>query len=92
MQMAFADISSALDYSINFELSLDTMPLSSQDAISYAALIPLCKHIEELGKGKKIIVTGGDAEKLMRLIDALEDLDDVQEVHFNAIFPDDFEG
>jgi YebC/PmpR family DNA-binding regulatory protein len=33
-----------------------------------------------------------NAEKLMRLIDALEDLDDVQEVHFNAAFPDDFEG
>lgn len=33
-----------------------------------------------------------DSEKLMRLIDALEDLDDVQEVHFNATFPDDFEG
>ena len=33
-----------------------------------------------------------NAEKLMRLIDALEDLDDVQEVHTNATFPDDFEG
>ena len=33
-----------------------------------------------------------DAEKLMRLIDALEDLDDVQEVHSNASFPDEFEG
>jgi len=33
-----------------------------------------------------------NAEKLMRLIDALEDLDDVQEVHSNASFPDDFEG
>ncbi|NOY16669.1 MAG: YebC/PmpR family DNA-binding transcriptional regulator [Gammaproteobacteria bacterium] len=32
------------------------------------------------------------AEKLMRLVDALEDLDDVQEVHSNASFPDDFEG
>jgi YebC/PmpR family DNA-binding regulatory protein len=35
---------------------------------------------------------GENAEKLMRLIDALEDLDDVQEVHSNAAFPDDFEG
>lgn len=33
-----------------------------------------------------------NSEKLMRLIDALEDLDDVQEVHFNATFPNDFEG
>lgn len=29
------------------------------------------------------------AEKLLRLIDVLEDLDDVQEVHFNADIPDD---
>ncbi|MCW9013240.1 MAG: YebC/PmpR family DNA-binding transcriptional regulator [Gammaproteobacteria bacterium] len=30
-----------------------------------------------------------DAEKIMRLIDALEDLDDVQEVHSNADFSDE---
>ena len=30
-----------------------------------------------------------DAEKIMRLIDALEELDDVQEVHSNADFSDD---
>ena len=29
-----------------------------------------------------------DAEKVMRLIDALEDLDDVQDVFTNADFPD----
>lgn len=32
------------------------------------------------------------AEKVMRLLDMLEDLDDVQNVHSNAEFPDDFEG
>ncbi len=31
----------------------------------------------------------GDAEKIMRLIDMLEDLDDVQEVHSNADFSDE---
>ena len=30
-----------------------------------------------------------DAQKIMRLIDMLEDLDDVQEVHSNADFSDD---
>jgi transcriptional/translational regulatory protein YebC/TACO1 len=28
-----------------------------------------------------------DAEKVLRLLDALEELDDVQEVHTNAVFP-----
>ena len=30
-----------------------------------------------------------DAEKIMRLIDTLEDLDDVQDVHTNADFSDE---
>ena len=34
-------------------------------------------------------VSLGDAEKIMRLIDMLEDLDDVQEVHSNADFSDE---
>jgi YebC/PmpR family DNA-binding regulatory protein len=34
-------------------------------------------------------VSEDDAEKVIRLIDTLEELDDVQEVHTNADFPDD---
>ena len=33
-----------------------------------------------------------DSEKVQRLIDALEDNDDVQDVYSNAQFPDDFDG
>jgi YebC/PmpR family DNA-binding regulatory protein len=51
---------------------------------SYAEVTQRASNEIELG--------GEEAEKLMRLIDALEDLDDVQEVHFNATFADDFEG
>jgi transcriptional/translational regulatory protein YebC/TACO1 len=36
-----------------------------------------------------IDVTLDDAEKIMRLIDTLEDLDDVQDVHTNADFSDE---
>jgi len=35
------------------------------------------------------VVSEDDAEKIMRLIDTLDELDDVQEVHTNADFPDD---
>jgi YebC/PmpR family DNA-binding regulatory protein len=35
------------------------------------------------------VVSEDDAEKIMRLIDTLEELDDVQEVHTNADFPDE---
>ena len=34
---------------------------------------------------------GDQAVKCMRMIDALEDLDDVQNVYHNASFPDDLE-
>jgi YebC/PmpR family DNA-binding regulatory protein len=35
------------------------------------------------------VVSEEDAEKIMRLIDTLDELDDVQEVHTNADFPDE---
>jgi len=38
----------------------------------------------------EVSLDGEDAEKVMRLIDALEDLDDVQEVSTNAAFSDEF--
>ena len=34
-------------------------------------------------------LTGEDAEKMQRLIDALEDLDDVQQVYTSAVFDDE---
>lgn len=36
-----------------------------------------------------ITVDADTAEKLLRLIDVLEDLDDVQDVYFNADIPDE---
>jgi YebC/PmpR family DNA-binding regulatory protein len=37
----------------------------------------------------EIEIEGEDAEKVMRLVSVLEDLDDVQDVHTNAVFVDD---
>ncbi len=39
----------------------------------------------------EVELTNDDAEKVMKLIDALEDLDDVQDVFTNASFPDDMD-
>jgi len=36
----------------------------------------------------EIELSEADAEKVMKLVDALEDLDDVQEVFTNADFPE----
>ena len=37
-------------------------------------------------------VSADDADKVMRLIERLEELDDVQSVYTNADFPEDFAG
>ena len=37
-----------------------------------------------------VLVDKDSAETLMKLLDMLEDLDDVQKVYTNAQFPDDF--
>ncbi len=57
-------------------------------ALKEAGLEPLAAEITM----RADLLTSVDtetAEKLLRLIDVLEDLDDVQEVHFNADIPDD---
>jgi transcriptional/translational regulatory protein YebC/TACO1 len=59
-----------------------------KDAMEAAGLKP--EHAEIIEKPTTdTVVSEEDAEKIMRLIDTLEDLDDVQEVHTNADFPDD---
>jgi YebC/PmpR family DNA-binding regulatory protein len=61
--------------------------MAVKDAMEAAGLKP--EHAEIIEKPTTdTVVSEEDAEKIMRLIDTLEDLDDVQEVHTNADFPD----
>lgn len=64
MQRAFAEISTKLDYLLNFEVTFDKMAKNSQDAISYGALIPLIQEIKRLSEDKALIITGGDGALL----------------------------
>jgi YebC/PmpR family DNA-binding regulatory protein len=62
--------------------------MTVKDAMEAAGLKP--EHAEIIEKPTTdTVVSEEDAEKIMRLIDTLEDLDDVQEVHTNADFPED---
>ena len=62
--------------------------MAVKDAMEAAGLKP--EHAEIIEKPTTdTVVSEEDAEKIMRLIDTLEDLDDVQEVHTNADFSDD---
>jgi YebC/PmpR family DNA-binding regulatory protein len=62
--------------------------MTVKDAMEAAGLKP--EHAEIIEKPTTdTVVSEEDAEKIMRLIDMLEDLDDVQEVHTNADFTED---
>jgi len=59
-----------------------------KDAMTAAGFAP--EQAEVIEKAANLInVELADAEKIMRLIDTLEDLDDVQDVHTNADFSDE---
>ena len=65
MQETYRNISSRLDYSLNFELDLDKMPKNSRDAISYGILRTL--YSEVMRHNKQIYLTGGNAKALSQI-------------------------
>ncbi len=62
--------------------------ISVNDAMVSTGFEPEVAEVVEKA-ANMVDVTLDDAEKIMRLIDTLEDLDDVQEVHTNADFSDE---
>jgi len=65
MAETYKNISSALNYSFNYELDLEKLPKNTKDAISYGYLKIL--HNEVISHSKDILLTGGDADKLLKL-------------------------
>jgi len=65
MQETYANISSRLDYSFNFECDLDIMPKNSQDAITYGFVRTF--YTEVMSHGMPIVLTGGDALKFKKI-------------------------
>ncbi|WP_044416303.1 type III pantothenate kinase [Halarcobacter anaerophilus] len=65
----YKKISVKLDYEINTKVNLDTIPLCTQDAISYSILKSIILPIKEISKDRKIIFTGGDGEFLSKYFD-----------------------
>ena len=81
------DVESGDDGSIEVATTYEDF-INVKEAMVAAGHVP--EHAEIIEKPTTETVVGeDDAEKIMRLIDTLEDLDDVQEVHTNADFPDD---
>ncbi len=65
MSETYKNISSALDYSFNFECDLDIMPKNSQDSISYGYLKAL--YSEVMSHNMQIYLTGGDAKEFAKI-------------------------
>lgn len=65
MSQTYKNISSALDYSFNFECDLDIMPKNSQDSISYGYLKTL--YGEVMSHNMQIFLTGGDAKEFAKI-------------------------
>ncbi len=65
MRETYKNISSALDYSFNFELDLGKMPKNSKDAISYGYLKTL--YGEVVSYKMDIFLTGGDAKEFAKI-------------------------
>jgi len=67
MKKCYTGISSALEYSFNFELNQGHLAKNSQDAISYGYLKLLASEVSSYGL--PIIVTGGDAREFVKLFE-----------------------
>jgi type III pantothenate kinase len=64
MLETYAGISPVLDIELNEEVSLDCLPRTTKDGISYGIIASIKTVIEKHRKGKKIYFTGGDGKFL----------------------------
>ncbi len=68
MKSAYAKISSRLDCEIVTDLDFGNLPQDTCSAVSFGVLAPIETLVERFGEGKRVIVTGGDAEKIASIL------------------------
>ncbi len=61
---SFANISSKLMYDLEKEITLDSLPLNTADALLYATLKSIVLMIKDCAKDMPIYITGGDGKRL----------------------------
>ena len=87
MARGLMDVESVADGSVEVFAEPDAFD-AVNDALQGAGLDPELAQVVER-PSNETPVSDEDAEKVMRLVDALEELDDVQEVFTNASFPEE---
>lgn len=83
------DIINHDDHSIDIKTAPEEM-LNVKQALIEAGLTPIFAEVT-MEAATQVEVDGEQAEKLQKMLDWMEDLDDVQDVYTNALFPDDNE-
>ncbi len=63
---SYRDISTALDIELNRDISLDKLPMTTKDGISYGIIASIKSLIDIHHKGQNLYFTGGDGEFLSR--------------------------
>ena len=64
MLNAYAGISSVLDVELNKKISLEQLPTTTKDGISYGIIASIKALIDKHGHGSKLYFTGGDGKFL----------------------------
>ncbi|BDY12279.1 type III pantothenate kinase [Hydrogenimonas cancrithermarum] len=69
---AYRAVSPKLMFDLNPHVDLEKLPMKTRDAISFAILAPIKRVTERFAKGKRIVVTGGDAPIVAPLLPEAE--------------------
>ncbi|OPX26615.1 MAG: pantothenate kinase [Campylobacteraceae bacterium 4484_166] len=64
----YNNISTNLSKEINFDISLETLPLNTADAVSYGAMMATISPILTIANNQDIFVTGGDGKIVSKYI------------------------
>jgi type III pantothenate kinase len=66
---AYSEISPALSTTLNREISIDRLPITTRDGISYGIIAPIKSVIKRDQKDHRVYFTGGDGEFLSSYIE-----------------------
>ena len=65
---SYASISPVLESTLQKDISLNTLPTSTREGISYGVIAPIIAIIQKHQEDKKVYFTGGDGEYLSRFL------------------------
>ncbi len=68
MRRAYAAISPVLERPLEVSVPLDRVPMETGKAVSFGILSPIATVIARFRRGRRIVVTGGDAETVAAIL------------------------